>query len=250
MSVITHRPLTADQISQYERDGYLVFPDMLTGDEISAFLENFDRVKEKAMHYNLHGHVKDLQYKHLAHHPNQAGGASQIVGGPVRVVQTMFMSKAAKGGRGVAMHQDTHYLPTEPNTLLACWIALTDTDPENGGLCVVPGSHKRGLRASAKNADDSQHDTWETIYDMRDRNGREWKQPMHSFVIPDLDPASIVRLTVPRGAGVFFTGMTIHGSFANTSPDRPRRAFATHYVKEGTWVYRRDVQETDPVSLI
>ncbi len=31
--------------------------------------------------------------------------------------------------------------------------------------------------------------------------------------------------------GVFFTSLTIHGSFANPSTDRPRLAFATHYVR-------------------
>jgi ectoine hydroxylase-related dioxygenase (phytanoyl-CoA dioxygenase family) len=45
---------------------------------------------------------------------------------------------------------------------------------------------------------------------------------------------------------VFFTGLTIHGSYANRSPDRARRAFATHYVAEGTWVFRTDVQQTVP----
>lgn len=66
--------------------------------------------------------------------------------------------------------------------------------------------------------------------------------------MPNLDPQSIVRLTVPKGSGVFFIGMTIHGSFANRSSDRPRRAFATHYVKDGTWVCRCDVQETVAVE--
>jgi len=42
--------------------------------------------------------------------------------------------------------------------------------------------------------------------------------------------------------------MTIHSSFANRSPDRQRRAFATHYVKDGTWVYRCDVQDTVAVE--
>ena len=56
---------------------------------------------------------------------------------------------------------------------------------------------------------------------MRSRDGKEWKQKMHRFEIDNLDPKSIMHLNVPAGAGVFFTGLTIHGSFANTSPDRP-----------------------------
>ena len=69
---------------------------------------------------------------------------------------------------------------------------------------------------------------------------------MHSHEVDGLDPSEIVFLAVPRGGGVFFTSMTVHGSFANRSSDRKRFAFATHYVKEQTWVYRRDIQETVP----
>ena len=41
--------------------------------------------------------------------------------------------------------------------------------------------------------------------------------------------------------------MTAHGSYANESQDSERLAFATHYVREDTWIYRRDIQETVPV---
>ena len=79
---------------------------------------------------------------------------------------------------------------------------------------------------------------------MRDRDGREWIQEMYSFEVDDVDSLDIRRLTVPRGSGVFFTGMTVHGSYANKSAHRDRLAFAVHYVSDGTWVYRGDVQDT------
>ena len=82
---------------------------------------------------------------------------------------------------------------------------------------------------------------------MRDRSGHSWDETMHSFDITGLDKEDIVRLNVPSGAGVFFTGMTIHGSFANRSSNRPRRAFATHFIEESTWIYRQDLQDTTPL---
>ena len=65
---------------------------------------------------------------------------------------------------------------------------------------------------------------------------------MYSFQIQGLDEWTIEKLTVPKGSGVFFTGFTVHGSYANRSRDRIRRAFAVHYVREGSWVFRADVQ--------
>jgi ectoine hydroxylase-related dioxygenase (phytanoyl-CoA dioxygenase family) len=234
--------LSAEQIARYQTDGYLVIDDLLTEDEVNAFVRHLAQ-EEAVRTYGLHGHLQDPQYRYLATHPKIAGTASQILGGQVRVVQTMLLNKPSQGGKGIALHQDSHYLPNEPNTLMACWLALTDTDPENGGLCVVPGSHRQGLRAARKNEDDAEHVTWETVHTMRDRDGREWSQTLVSFQIADVDPAQLVRLTVPRGGGVFFTGMTVHGSFANQSATRPRTAWAVHYVHEGTWLYRGDVQD-------
>src|SRR5262249_2310619 len=116
------------------------------------------------------------------------------------------------------------------------------------GLCVVPCSHKGGLRTAHRNMNTQEHASWETRHTMSDRDGKRWNQTLVSFEIDDLDPASIVRLSVPRGAGVYFTGLTIHGSFANRSSDRPRPAFAIHYIHRDTWLFREDVQNAMPVE--
>jgi ectoine hydroxylase-related dioxygenase (phytanoyl-CoA dioxygenase family) len=242
--------LTDSQLAQYHREGYLIVHGLLTDAEIAAYVEHQAKPKPVGWKLGLRSHTADPQLKYLAHHPRITTMVRQLLGGLPRIVQTMALDKAAAGGTGIALHQDSQYLPTEPNTLMACWLAITDTDEANGGLCVVPGSHLSPLREARKAQDTKEHDSWTTIYELRDRDGREWKQEMFSFEIPNLDPQSIVRLAVPKGGGVFFTGMTIHGSFANRSADRPRRAFATHYVKDGTWVYRCDVQETVAVEEV
>jgi phytanoyl-CoA hydroxylase len=240
--ITTPQILSEEQIDRFKADGYLVVPDLLTDAEVDAFVQHL--AEEQAIGaYGLQGHRQDPQYRYLATHPRIAGAAAQIRGGQVRIVQTMLLNKRPQGGQGIALHQDTHYLPNEPNTLMACWLALTDTDPANGGLCVVPGSHLEGLRAAEKNRDEKEHANWENEHLMRDRDGREWKHTMVSFQITDLDPARLVRLAVPRGGGVFFTGLTIHGSFSNQSADRQRTAWAVHYVHENTWLYRGDVQD-------
>jgi len=240
--------LNAEQIQHYNEHGYVIVHDLLNKDEVDAFIAGEAERRAKPG-YNLHGHLCDAQYRHFATHPNIAGAAMKLLNGRVRVVQTMYLDKPPQGGLGIAMHQDSLYLPNDPNTLMACWFALTDTDADNGGLCIVPGSHKLGLQKWHKNQNDKEHGIWEHEHDFRDRDGKMWKQTLCSFEIDGIKQMNIVKLTVPRGAGVFFTGLTIHGSFANPDPNRPRKAFATHYVHENTWVYRTDVQNTMPVEL-
>lgn len=245
--VTTSRQLIDEQIGKYRADGYLVVHDLISPEEAAAFIRHADVLV--APDFGLLGHASDPQYRYLAHHPVAAGIVAQLLEGPARIVQTMYLNKSAQGGQGIALHQDTLYLPNEPNTLMACWIALTDTDPENGGLCVAPGNQRGGVRTAHKNENSAEHASWDLEYPMRDPDGREWTQKMFSFEIDDVPPEQIVRLTVPCGGAVFFSGTTIHGSYANRSSDRPRKAFATHYVREGTWLFRQDVQNTVPVGV-
>lgn len=243
----TQELLDDAQLAAYHQDGYLVVPDLLTEAEVAAFLLH-DQERNAPANFGLQGHRTDPQFHYLATHPRILSGVRQILGSPISIVQTMLLSKPAQGGQGIALHQDSHYLPNEPNTLMACWLALTDTDAENGGLCVVPGSHREGLRSAHRTQNTAEHASWETEHTMSDREGKQWTQTLVSFEIDDIAPEAIVRLTVPRGTGVFFTGMTIHGSYANRSETRPRIAFATHYIHADTWLFREDVQNPLPIA--
>jgi ectoine hydroxylase-related dioxygenase (phytanoyl-CoA dioxygenase family) len=242
--------LSESQISSYHRQGFLVLENLLSQQEVDAFLSSVES-RPRDFDPGLRFHIDDPQYEYVAKHPNVAGVAAQVLGGTPCIVQTMYMPKRAgqpgQANAGIALHQDTHYLPTEPNTLMACWVALSDTSGENGGLCVVPGSHKHELARTHQTASDEHH-SWRQECQMRDRSGKEWTETFYSFEIDNVESLPIQQLAVPRGGGVIFTGMTIHGSYANHSPTQDRLAFAVHYVKEGTWVIRADVQETVAVT--
>jgi len=238
--------LTPQQIADYHRQGYLLVENLLTAEEIDAFTSHIADWDDPR-YGGLHNHQNDDRWHYLATHPNIAGVAAHILSGMPRVVQTMYMPKKAAGGKvGIAFHQDTHYLLTEPNTLMACWIAMSDTDESNGGLCVVPGSHQGELRSTHKSAGEESLN-WTHTHLMRDRDGKEWEQQFYSFEIDGLSPDDLQPLTVKRGSGVFFTGMTVHGSYANQSITQDRLAWAVHYLRDGSWIFRADVQDTMPV---
>jgi len=237
--------LSREQMAHYNQQGYLVVEELLTDDEVDAFVRHETECTDRPRHLQLHR--EDEKWLDLAHHPMITGVVQQLLAGHPSIVQTMYMNKQAQGGTGIALHQDTHYIRNEPNSLMACWLAMSDTDAGNGGLCVVPGSNQKGLYEFSKVRDESEHTSWERDYPMRDRSGKEWAETMHSFDIEGVTDNEVTKLTVRKGAGVFFTGMTVHGSYANYSTDRPRLAFATHYIREDTWIYRTDIQDTIPV---
>ncbi len=241
-------PLEAGQLAKYAEQGFLVVEDLLTPEFVAEFLEHHNRPRPEAWQLGLRTHTVDPLWRRIANWPPVLDIVEQLLAGPARIVQTMFLDKPPGGGLGIALHQDALYLPNDPPTLMACWLALADTGADNGGLCVVPGSHTAGLRSAHQSENTAEHASWTKEHLMRDREGREWTETIVSFEMDQLDPESIVRLRVPAGGGVFFTGTTIHGSFANHSSARRRPAFATHYVRDGTWLLRCDVQDTVPVE--
>jgi len=53
-----------------------------------------------------------------------------------------LMTKAPQFSSDTGWHQDIRYWSFEKPNLITAWLALGDESPENGGLKLVPGSHK------------------------------------------------------------------------------------------------------------
>lgn len=78
--------LTPEQVSVYQRDGFLVLDDVLSGEEIDAFLAH-QETRPESLDLNLRSHVLDPQWRYLVSHPNVAGPAAQLLDGTPRIVQ-------------------------------------------------------------------------------------------------------------------------------------------------------------------
>lgn len=131
-----------------------------------------------------------------------------LMGEEAVAAQSMFYFKPP-GARGQDLHQDNFYLRVSPGTCCAMWLAIDDADAENGGLVVVPGSHRLEILCPT-DADPSISFTG------------------HHVDVPDGYAA--VPADLKAGDVLFFNGSVIHGSTPNASADRFRRAFICHYV--------------------
>ena len=56
-----------------------------------------------------------------------------------------FFLKEPKDGSVVPWHQDAQYWPLSPSNAVTVWLALYDTNEENGAMKVVKGSHNDGM---------------------------------------------------------------------------------------------------------
>lgn len=158
----------------------------------------------------------------FAFDPRLARWAAQLIGTPaVRLLEDNALWKAPQSGGELKWHQDYPYWPlAQPNAVTA-WIALDDTDAENGAMAVAVGSHLTGERLPAVFGTGTSY--------------LEHKRP--STVKPIEDPAAlgfdVETVSLRCGEVSLHSALTWHGSGRNVS-SRPRRAFIVRYVGDGT----------------
>lgn len=221
--------LTPSQLKSFDEQGYLVIPGLFTRADIQSLLDTFmemhaggpipgcfspkspeeakgdilklyprmmhpHRVNKMALRYLLDARLGTVLEDLFSEEPLAA--------------QSMLYFKPA-GARGQALHQDNFYLRVEPGTCIAAWIALDPADRENGGLEVVPGTHKMDLFCPEE-SDHSQSFTRDYVP-----------------VPPGLEA---VPVNLNPGDVLFFNGSLVHGSHPNVSKDRFRRSFICHYI--------------------
>lgn len=127
--------------------------------------------------------------------------------------------KRPREGSRFRWHQDSPYwahacphLDRLPNVMLA----LDDASPENGCLCLVPGSHRRGMLPGLEG---------------RGRLGPLFTDPRY------FDESAQVPAAMSAGSLLFFSPHTVHGSEPNHSP-APRRALLYTYQPAGHRLFK------------
>ncbi len=142
--------------------------------------------------------------------------ASQLLGNAdVRFWHDQLFCKPAHHGGVVAWHQDySYWTRTVPIQHLTCWIALDDSNKDNGCLQYVPGSHQWGLLEKPVLAG-KMDGLLEFLTDEQKAQFRP------------------VAIEMPKGYAAFHHPLLVHGSYENRS-DRSRRAMVLNVFADGT----------------
>ena len=151
--------LTASQMEQYRRDGYIV-PDYRLPDTLLASLD------AKICHFlNEHPEYRDncpallredLTFSEYCRAPGILDMVSQLIGPDIALWNMSLFGKPAHNGKATPWHQDGEYWAVRPLATCSVWIAIDDSTIENGCLQVIPGSHRnRALARHQYNPSDS-----------------------------------------------------------------------------------------------
>jgi chlorinating enzyme len=202
--------MTPAQIkTRFQNDGYFAPIDLLGPGEATQYRYIYDRLEadRKAKGITTRPTQQHLVFKpfwDLATDPRVLEVMRAAIGPDLVLIATGFFSKSPNDcEKYVAWHQDTTYWGLEPAFAATLWIAIDDSDVENGCLRVIPGTHKGGLLP----------------------HGKAIKTGNILGNDQEIDPAAIddskaVDLPLKAGQASLHHGMTVHGSNPNRSNRR------------------------------
>jgi len=228
--------LTSQQIESYRRDGYLVIPRLIEGEQLRELRALTDRIVAEARGVSANDDLYDLEASHsaalprvrrlkpaifkrydffraLTRDPRITSLLSGLLGPNIRLYGGKLNMKSAGYGSPVEWHQDWAFYPHTNDDVLATGIYLDDCDMDNGPLLVIPGSHHG------------------PTYDHH-ANGR-FCGAMDPAAC-DIDFGRAVPLTGPAGSMTIHHARLVHGSALNRS-NRQRRLLLHEYTAADAW---------------
>jgi ectoine hydroxylase-related dioxygenase (phytanoyl-CoA dioxygenase family) len=219
--------------ARYPRDGYCFFPNVLTAAEIDttrveldtaiAQLPKTQRVMKEGVEqevgarpeYMTEPHVKNRFWLELCRHPRVLDCVESVLGPDLILIMSHLIVKRAEDGLPVAWHQDNTYWPSVYGTdVCTVWMAIDDTDRENGCMQVIPCTHE-GYPNLKKIQTDG-----------KDLLGLSVK-------VTDEMKSRAVALEMRAGSLSIHDSFVLHGSDANTS-GRRRAAYTMRYANPKT----------------
>ncbi|MBK3561482.1 ectoine hydroxylase [Streptomyces sp. MBT56] len=222
-------PIAAKDLQSYEHDGFLSIGELITPDEVAAYRAELDRLvsdpliraDERSIVEKQTQNVRSVFEVHkisevfagLVRDERVVGRARQILGSDVYVHQSRINVKPGFGASGFYWHSDFETWHAEdglPNMrTVSVSIALTENFDTNGGLMIMPGSHKSFLGC----AGETPTDNYKKSLQMQDAG-----TPSDEALTKMADRHGIKLFTGKAGSATWFDCNAMHGSGDNITP--------------------------------
>ena len=143
--------LTSKQLEQYKHFGYVSPIDVLTSKEALEIREEIEKIENRWPN-ELDGlgrnyiHLISPIFDKVCHNSKILDAVESIIGSNILICgSTLFIKNANEKGY-VSFHQDAKYIGLDPHNWVTAWVAVTDSNEENGCMRMWPGSHKENLK--------------------------------------------------------------------------------------------------------
>ncbi|WP_447927953.1 ectoine hydroxylase [Vreelandella sp. EE27] len=229
-------PLSKAQLDEFERNGFLFIPNLISGDELDELcdditeLMNTDefRNREFSITEPESNEIRSLFAVHklserlgqLANDERVAGAARQIIGDDPYVHQSRINYKPGFAGKGFDWHSDFETWHAEdgmPNMhAVSASLILTDNHEFNGPLMLIPGSHNEFVPCLGETPEDNHKSSLKA---------QEVGVPSAEALTELVAKYGIEAPKGKAGGLLLFDCNTLHASNANLSPDPRSNVF-------------------------
>lgn len=227
-----YRRLTTDEVAQFDRDGYVVVPDLVDAEELAAVTADLDALEAEvdaflqtrddgrfsiaetgALTVAIHAVTRSEAARAVSRHPAVVDLCADLIGPDVRLYWDQAVYKKTEKPRRVPWHQDNGYTFVEPQAYLTVWLALTDATQANGCPEVAPGCHRLGTLA------------------------HRYVDPLGWECLEEGTPS--VAAPVAAGGAVVFSSLTPHRTGSNLTAD-VRKAYILQYCPSDAEILQGD----------
>ncbi|MEV6396256.1 ectoine hydroxylase [Streptomyces sp. NPDC051907] len=240
-------PAEPSDLMSFERDGFLAVEELITEDEVALYRGELERLiadpavraDERSIIEPTSRDVRSVFEVHklseifaqLVRDERVVGRARQILGSDVYVHQSRVNVKPGFGASGFYWHSDFETWHAEdglPNMrTVSVSIALTENLDVNGGLMIMPGSHKTFLGC----AGETPKDNYKKSLQMQDAG-----TPSDAALTQYADRHGIKLFTGKAGSATWFDCNCMHGSGDNITPYPRSNVFIVFNSVENTAV--------------
>ena len=198
--------LNSNQLKQYEDSGFVSPINIFSREKAEEIRNEIELIEkklpnelEKSGRYNAH--LISPMLDEVTHNVNILNAVESLIGRNILVCGTTLFIKNPGEGGFVSYHQDAKYIGLEPHNWVTAWVAITDSNKNNGCMKMWSGSHKDNLKEHDQNFNEKNLLT----------RGQTVKNVPNDQIIPLVLNAGQMSLHHPR---------TVHGSGINKSNDR------------------------------
>jgi len=138
--------LSSNQLKLYEKQGYISPIEVLSHSEALEAREEIELIEkkmpneiDKSGRYNVH--LISPKLDSIVHNSKILDAVESIIGKNILVCSTTLFIKNPKEKGFVSYHQDAKYIGLEPHNWVTAWVALTDSNENNGCMRMWPKSH-------------------------------------------------------------------------------------------------------------
>lgn len=214
---------TAPIREHYDVEGYVIARNVLDADLMAEARSHVEWLLEKnpgVAPEQLHAHLAldDPFWIRLISDPRLLDIAEQFIGPNIALFSTHYICKAPFTGAAVLWHQDGSYWPLDPMDVVTCWLAVSETDPGNGCMRVIPRTQHLDLQEMQEN---------NTVNNVLGSSIND------SYV----DESQAIDCIMQPGDVEVHHPNVIHGSNANTG-DRWRMGLTIRYIPTSTRILR------------